>query len=66
MREDSWSASSDSDLEKEMFCARREGKEPGREASSVSVWERALTLGRPGKEDFVGVVEMDELVVVEE
>lgn len=59
---ESWSASSESDLEKEMFCVRREGREPGREASSVSVWERALMPGR-GKLDLVGVVATDEDVV---
>lgn len=39
-----------------MFCVRREGREPGREASSVSVWERALAPGRDGREGNVGLV----------
>ena len=63
---ESWSASSESDLEKEMFWVRSEGREPGREASSVSVWERARALGREEKEDLVGVVATDEEVVTEE
>lgn len=53
---------------------RREGREPGREASSVSVWERArVSPGglEGGKEDLVGVVVVvvtteEEVVVTEE
>lgn len=73
--EDSWSASSESDLLKLMFWVRRDGKEPGREASSVSVRERGRAGGREGVEEeekgrggLVGVVvvEREEVLVNED